>query len=78
MGNARTRESNVTIGNILAFELKEREVQETGGLDPLHPPLPLPRVRVHTTIQYNTITLFKEGSAITFYSFLTYGPQKNR
>ena len=26
-------------------------------------------------IQYNTITLFKEGSAITFYSFLTYGPQ---
>ena len=29
-------------------------------------------------IQYNTITLFKEGSAITCYSFLTYGPQKNR
>ena len=27
------------------------------------------------TIQYNTITLFKEGSAITYYSFLTYGPQ---
>ena len=27
-------------------------------------------------IQYNTITLFKEGSAITYYSFLTYGPQK--
>ena len=26
-------------------------------------------------IQYNTITLFKEGSAITCYSFLTYGPQ---
>ena len=26
------------------------------------------------TIQYNTITLFKEGSAITYYSFLTYGP----
>ena len=26
----------------------------------------------------NTITLFTEGSAITFYSFLTYGPQKNR
>ena len=25
-------------------------------------------------IQYNTITLFKEGSAITYYSFLTYGP----
>ena len=32
----------------------------------------------YNTIQYNTITLFKEGSAITFYSFLTYGPQKNR
>ena len=30
------------------------------------------------TIPYNTITLFKEGSAITCYSFLTYGPQKNR
>ena len=29
-------------------------------------------------LQYNTITLFKEGSAITCYSFLTYGPQKNR
>ena len=28
------------------------------------------------TIQYNTITLFKEGNAITYYSFLTYGPQK--
>ena len=28
-----------------------------------------------STIQYNTITLFKEGSAITCYSFLTYGPQ---
>ena len=25
-------------------------------------------------IQYNTISLFKEGSAITYYSFLTYGP----
>ena len=30
----------------------------------------------YNTIQYNTITLFKEGSAITYYSFLTYGPQK--
>ena len=30
------------------------------------------------SIQYNTITLFKEGRAITYYSFLTYGPQKNR
>ena len=29
-------------------------------------------------VQYNTITLFKEGSAIACYSFLTYGPQKNR
>ena len=29
-------------------------------------------------LQYNTITLFKEGSAITCYSFLSYGPQKNR
>ena len=29
----------------------------------------------YNTIQYNTITLFKEGSAITYYSFLTYGPQ---
>ena len=29
-------------------------------------------------VQYNTITVFKEGSAITFYSFLAYGPQKNR
>ena len=27
-------------------------------------------------VQYNTITLFKEGSAITCYSFLTYAPQK--
>ena len=27
----------------------------------------------YNTIQYNTITLFKEGSAITYYSFLTYG-----
>ena len=25
-------------------------------------------------LQYNTITLFKEGSPITYYSFLTYGP----
>ena len=33
---------------------------------------------LYNTIQYNTITLFKEGSAITCYSFLTYGPQKNR
>ena len=24
-----------------------------------------------------SITLFKEGSAITYYSFLTYGPQTN-
>ena len=31
-----------------------------------------------STVQYNTITLFKEGSAITYYSFLTYGPKKNR
>ena len=30
------------------------------------------------TVQYNTITLFKEGSAITCYSFLTYGPQKKK
>ena len=30
---------------------------------------------MYNTIQYNTITLFKEGSAITCYSFLTYGPQ---
>ena len=29
------------------------------------------------TIQYNTITLFKEGSAITYYTFLTYGPHNN-
>ena len=36
-----------------------------------------PTVKCHT-IQYNTITLFKEGRAITFYSFLTYGPKKNR
>ena len=28
-----------------------------------------------SSIQCNTITLFKEGSAITYYSFLTYGPQ---
>ena len=27
---------------------------------------------IRLTIQYNTITLFKEGSAITYYSFLTY------
>ena len=27
----------------------------------------------YNTIQYNTITLFKEGNAITYYSFLTYG-----
>ena len=26
-------------------------------------------------VQYNTITLFKEGSAITCYSFLTYRPR---
>ena len=31
---------------------------------------------IYNTIQYNTITLFKDGSAITYYSFLTYGPQK--
>ena len=33
-------------------------------------------MRARITIQYNTITLFKEGSAITYNSFLTYGPQK--
>ena len=33
-------------------------------------------MRASITIQYNTITLFKEGSAITYNSFLTYGPQK--
>ena len=27
---------------------------------------------------YNTITFFKEGSAITYYSFLTYGPRSWR
>ena len=27
-------------------------------------------------VQYNTVTLFKEGSAITYCSFLTYGPEK--
>ena len=27
------------------------------------------------TTTTTTITLFKEGSAITYYSFLTYGPQ---
>ena len=38
------------------------------------------KVCVYTDfVQYNTITLFKEGSAITYYSFLTYGPQtKNK
>ena len=30
----------------------------------------------YNTIQYSKITLFKEGSAITFHSFLTYGTQK--
>ena len=30
---------------------------------------------IRLTIQYNTLTLFKEGSAITYYSFLTYGPR---
>ena len=30
----------------------------------------------YNTIQYNTINLFKEGSAINYYSFLTHGPQK--
>ena len=33
-------------------------------------------MRASITTQYNTITLFKEGSAITYNSFLTYGPQK--
>ena len=34
-----------------------------------------PTLQSFKSIQYNTIILFKEGSAITFYSFLTYGPQ---
>ena len=33
------------------------------------------RTRRFLIIQYNTITLFQEGSAITCYTFLTYGPQ---
>ena len=32
--------------------------------------------REQATTTTTTITLFKEGSAITYYSFLTYGPQK--
>ena len=31
-------------------------------------------INLQLTIQYNTITLFKERDVITFYSFLTYGP----
>lgn len=41
----------------------------------------LPRMTLLThedEVQYNAITLFKDGGVETCYSFLTYGPQKRR